>query len=160
MPISRTHLLPLLAIASLSACAHAAKLEATAPYPAAENGYTRYAIHLPKLAAENEAKLEIQVGKTMEVDCNHHSFSAQLLEHTLQGWGYSYYRVEDIKGPVSTLMACPEQSKTRKFVTAGGDDFILRYNSKLPVLIYVPQGFELRYRIWHAAPDFQIAHPE
>ena len=160
MPISRTHLLPLLALASLSACAHAAKLEATAPYPKAEAGYTRYAIHLPKLAAENEAKLEIQVGKTMEVDCNQHGFRAQLTEHTLQGWGYPYYHVTDIKGPVSTLMACPAQSKTRKFVAAGGDDFILRYNSKLPVVVYVPQEFELRYRVWRATPDFQNAHPE
>lgn len=160
MPISRTTLFPLLALASLSACAHAAKLEATAPYPAAEAGYTRYAIHLPALAAEHEAKLEIQVGKTMEVDCNQHGFRAQLAEHTLQGWGYSYYRVKDIKGPISTLMACPGQSKTRKFVTAGGDDFILRYNSKLPVVVYIPEGFELRYRVWHATPDFQNAQPE
>lgn len=160
MPISRTNLIPLLALASLSACAHAAKLETIAPYPEAEAGYTRYAVHLPQLAAESEAKLEIQVGKTMEVDCNQHSFRAQLAEHSLQGWGYSYYRVENIKGPVSTLMACPGQSKTSRFVAAGGDDFIMRYNSKLPVVVYIPDGFELRYRVWHATPDFENAQPE
>ena len=31
-----------------------------------------------------------------------------------------------------------------------GDGFLLRYNSRLPVVVYVPQGFDVRYRIWTA----------
>ncbi len=31
-----------------------------------------------------------------------------------------------------------------------GEGFLLRYNSKLPVVVYVPEGFEVRYRIWQA----------
>ncbi|SNS03019.1 ecotin [Methylobacillus rhizosphaerae] len=159
MLLSRINLFPLLAFASLSA--YAANTSGLgAPYPEADSGYTRYAVHLPPLADEYEARIEIQVGKTLEVDCNIHRFHATLKEHTLQGWGYPYYHIENIKGPVSTLKACPEQSKTRQFVAAGGDGFLLRYNSKLPVVVYVPSGFELRYRVWHASPDFQDAQPE
>lgn len=159
MPLSRINLVSLLAFASLSAYA-ANPSDLGAPYPEADSGYTRYAVHLSPLADEHAAKIEIQVGKTLEVDCNLHRLHASLTEHTLQGWGYPYYRIEDIKGPVSTLMACPEQSKTRQFVAAGGDGFLLRYNSKLPIVVYIPSGFELRYRVWHTSPDFQDVPPE
>jgi ecotin len=35
-------------------------------------------------------------------------------------------------------------------VAVRGEGFLLRYNSKLPVVVYVPNGFEVRYRIWRA----------
>ncbi|MDI5829636.1 hypothetical protein MJN51_36610, partial [Salmonella enterica subsp. enterica serovar Kentucky] len=39
--------------------------------------------------------------------------------------------------PVSTMMACPEGKKEQKFVTAWlGEDGMLRYNSKLPIVVY------------------------
>jgi len=42
----------------------------TAPYPDAMVGYTRYAIHLPSIADENKARVEILIGKEMNADCN------------------------------------------------------------------------------------------
>ena len=39
------------------------------------------------------------------------------------------------------------QSPTR-FVKLGGESFLICYNSKLPVVIYVPEGTEVRYRVW------------
>lgn len=38
----------------------------------------------------------------------------------------------------------------REFVSLGGDPYLVRYNSKLPVVVYVPEGVEVRYRIWSA----------
>ena len=42
------------------------------------------------------------------------------------------------------------QEKWRKFcvITLGGEPELMRYNSRLPLVIYVPQGVEVRYRIW------------
>jgi ecotin len=31
-----------------------------------------------------------------------------------------------------------------------GQGFLQRYDSELPVVTYVPEGFEVRYRIWTA----------
>jgi ecotin len=40
---------------------------------------------------------------------------------------------------VSSARQMRDGKKTKKFVTAGlGDDAMLRYNSKLPIVIYTP----------------------
>ena len=58
---------------------------------------------------------------------------------------------DKVTGPVSTMMACPDGKKERKFVLAGlGDDAMLRYNSKLPIVVYTPDNVEVKYRIWKA----------
>jgi ecotin len=47
----------------------------------------------------------------------------------------------------------PGAEKVDRFVTLGGKPYLIRYNSKLPVVVYVPEGFEVRYRIWRADPE-------
>ncbi|MFU0885831.1 serine protease inhibitor ecotin [Kluyvera sichuanensis] len=143
----------LLAIACASSSAWAAEqpLEKVAPFPKAEKGMTRQVIQLPEQKDESAYKVELLIGKTLEVDCNHQRLGGELESKTLEGWGYDYYVVEKISGPVSTMMACPDQKKTKKFVTASlGDDGMLRYNSKLPIVIYAPENVEVKYRIWEA----------
>jgi ecotin len=58
-------------------------------------------------------------------------------------------------------MACPlAHENTNEFVTVVGDGFLQRYNSSLPMVIYVPEGFGVRYRIWAAQDDIGRAGPE
>ena len=128
----------------------AASLKEVAPYPEAEQGFARQVIHLPQQADESAFKLEVIAGKRLQVDCNRQHLGGHLQEKTLEGWGYSYYRLDDVKGPASTLMACPEGTTTQGFVPVVGDGFMLRYNSKLPIVLYVPKDLEVRYRIWSA----------
>jgi ecotin len=40
-----------------------------------------------------------------------------------------------------------------RFITRGGAPYIIRYNSRLPVVVYVPAGVEVRYRIWTAGAE-------
>jgi ecotin len=48
-----------------------------------------------------------------------------------------------------TLMAVdPNVPKVSKFITVAGEPYIIRYNSRMPIVIYVPEGVEVRYRIW------------
>lgn len=143
----------LLAIACVSSSAWAAEqpLEKVAPYPQAEKGMKRQVIQLPAQKDESAYKVELLIGKTLEVDCNHQRLGAELESKTLEGWGYDYYVVEKVSGPMSTMMACPDQKKTKKFITASlGDDGMLRYNSKLPIVVYTPENVEVRYRVWEA----------
>jgi ecotin len=52
------------------------------------------------------------------------------------------------------MMACPPESTPQEsFVAVRGAGFLQRYNSKLPVVTYVPEGFEVRYRIWTAGEE-------
>jgi ecotin len=134
--------------ANASAGGHKDELE---PYPAAEPGFVRMVFNLPEVANESDRKVEIMVGKTMMVDCNRHGFGGDLEQGVAQGWGYSYFVLADVQGPMSTMMACPpEEEKIESFVRVQGEGYIQAYNSKLPMVIYVPEGFSVRYRIWEA----------
>jgi len=131
------------------------------PYPPARDGYKRMVIHLQALADEDANKLEIIIGKTMKVDCNRHWFGGQITEETAKGWGYPYYILKSVMGPMSTMMACPPDKKEQEtFVQVQGDQALLRYNSKLPVVVYVPADFEVHYRIWTAKEESGVAQVE
>ncbi|MEB0045179.1 MULTISPECIES: serine protease inhibitor ecotin [unclassified Pseudomonas] len=149
-----------LIVAGLSCAAHAAKLEEVAPFPNPENGFTRQVIHLPAQNQEDAYQVEILAGKTLSVDCNRQRLGGMLEEKNLEGWGYPFYRLETVIGPMSTLMACPDGKRRKDFVAVVGDGFMLRYNSKLPIVLYVPKDVEVRYRIWSASGKVENAVQE
>lgn len=49
-------------------------------------------------------------------------------------------------------MACPTNAQTRQFVRSS-DEPLLRYNSRLPLVIFAPADVEVRYRIWRAGRE-------
>jgi ecotin len=120
-------------------------------FPAAEKGQVRYVLKLPALADESGCKVELIVGKTVKVDAgNRYFFGGKIEEKVIEGWGFTRYEVKELGPMAGTLMAVdPNAAKVEKFVKMGGE-FLVRYNSKLPVVVYVPEGVEVRYRIWSA----------
>ncbi len=130
------------------------------PYPPAQTGQTRTVARVPKLADETSHKIELRVGKVLSVDCNQHWFGGDLQRKIAKGWGFPYYVLEKAGPAASTMMACPGREKRKQFVPVRGDGYLLRYNSKLPMVVYVPQGFEVRYRIWSAGREIGRAAPE
>ncbi|WP_259756725.1 serine protease inhibitor ecotin [Pseudomonas sp. GCEP-101] len=160
MPFVRFIVPTALLLSATATLANAAKLEDVAPYPKAEDGFVRQVIHLPQQAQEENFKVEILAGKTLTVDCNRQRLGGTLEEKTLEGWGYSYYRLDKVSGPASTLMACPDGKTRQDFVPVVGEGFVLRYNSKLPIVIYAPKDVEVRYRLWSASDKVEHARAE
>ncbi|WP_447752290.1 serine protease inhibitor ecotin [Pseudomonas nicosulfuronedens] len=160
MPFVRFTLPTALLLSATATFANATKLEDVAPYPKAEDGFVRQVIHLPRQAQEENFKVEILAGKTLTVDCNRQRLGGTLEEKTLEGWGYPYYRLDQVSGPASTLMACPDGKTRKDFVPVVGDGFVLRYNSKLPIVIYAPKDVEVRYRLWSASEKVEKARAE
>lgn len=128
-------------------------------FPEAAEGQKRFVIPLPHKSREEEGayKVEIMVGKVMETDgVNRIKLSGELEAKPLKGWGFTFYQVAKLGPGLSTRIGVPEGTpKVRKFVE--GPSTIIRYNSRVPVVVYVPQDAEVRYRIWKAAPEFDQA---
>ncbi|WP_410209801.1 serine protease inhibitor ecotin [Aquirhabdus sp.] len=123
-------------------------LKNLAPFPKAQEGFQRYVIHVPATGNDDNYQVELIAGKTAKVDCNRHGLNGNIAEKDLSGWGYTYYEFTTQGQMVSTMMACPHQPETEKFVT--GATKLVRYNSRLPIVVFVPNGYELKYRLWKA----------
>lgn len=144
------------ALSLVSSAVFAADADTLKPYAPAEEGFVRYVIELPEAEQENDLKVEIIAGRTLEVDCNTQRLGGELQERTIEGWGYPAYYLEKVTGPMSTLMACPDTKKQAQFVPVMGEGFVLDYNSKLPVVVYTPENIEVKYRLWKAEDE---THP-
>lgn len=118
-------------------------------YPAAKTGQGQHILTLPTLEHEGNYKVEVYVAQKMEVDCNQVMISADLEQEDVKGWGYPYYTVEDVSQPAQTMMGCLDAKKTEELVPLQfGEDGFVRYNSKLPLVIYAPEGLSVGYRLW------------
>lgn len=152
-------MLGLVATGCISASAFAVEKasENIAPFPKAEKGMVRQVIELPERQDESSYKVELIIGQTLDVDCNKHQLAGKFERKTLEGWGYDYYTFESAKNAdgsvmyTSTMMACPDGKKEKKFVTANlVENGLLNYNSKLPVVVYAPENIDVKYRLWKA----------
>jgi ecotin len=127
-------------------------------FPPAEKGMVRYVLQLPTLDDESASKVELMVGKTVQVDQeNRYFFSGRIEIEIIRGWGFPRYHVSKLGPMAGTLMAIdPNAPKVNRFVTLAGDPYLVPYNSRLPIVVYVPEDFEVRYRVWSAGPDTRV----
>ena len=130
------------------------------PWPAAASGETRHVIRLAALDDEEAHGVELIIGRNLEIDCNRHWYGGRLERQVVSGWGYPLYRLTGVAGPASTMMACPGEDKRTVFVSVNLEDPFLRYNSRLPIVIYVPDEFSVRYRTWSADGEARDATSE
>jgi ecotin len=126
-----------------------------AAFPAPASGQSRHVIRLPSAGDEDALRVGTIIGQTLWVDCNQRLFNATLEERTAEGWGYTYHVVTRAGPGGMTQMACPPNSRARRFVRSA-DEPLLRYNPRLPLVIFAPSDVEIRYRIWRAGPERQI----
>jgi ecotin len=130
-------------------------------YPAASEGMKRYVLHLEPMENEELFRVELQVGKTVELDeVNRYFFGGTLREETVEGWGFTKFVLNEIGAMAGTLIGVPpDAAKVARFITLGGEPQLLRYNSRLPVVVYVPEGVEVRYRIWSTKAKTTAINP-
>lgn len=121
-------------------------------FPKAEEGFERHVLRLKPQPDETSLKVELIVGKTVETDSvNQYFFAGKLEEVTVEGWGYTRYFLKELGPMAGTLIASPPDApKVKRFIRLRGEPYLVRYNSRLPVVVTVPQDAQVRYRIWRA----------
>jgi len=129
-------------------------------FPAPDQGQVRYVIHFAEQDDESNYQVELVVGQTVEIDqINQYFFGGQINKENIVGWGFTRYVVSELGPMAGTRMAVdPNAPKVERFIRLGGEPFLIRYNSRLPVVVYVPEGVDVRYRIWHAEPKLKEAN--
>jgi ecotin len=149
-------LLALLALVSTSSTLAADNMKA---FPPAEPGMARYVIELPKQRNEDSYKVELLVGKTASLDArNRYFFGGKLERETISGWGFDRYILRELGPMAGTQIAVdPNAPKVDRFITLGGEPRLMRYNSRLPLVVYVPADVEVRYLVWRADPSTTVA---
>lgn len=129
-----------------------------APYPAASTDQLRHVIFLTPRENADNYQVELTMGKQLKVDCNRHMLGGTLVEKTVEGWGYSYFVLQDLSPTAaSTMMACADDKKNAAFVPVASATRFVRYNSQLPIVIYTPKNIEVRYRTWNTSDQFHHA---
>lgn len=124
-------------------------------FPPAGEGMDRYVLHLPEQQDEAALQVELLVGRTVRVDkANRYFLGGSIESQSIPGWGYTRYTVDKLGPMAGTRMAVdPKAPKVDRFITLGGPPYLVRYNSRLPLVVYVPEDAEVRYRIWRAEPQ-------
>lgn len=124
-------------------------------FPPPDQGMVRYVLQLPQQDDETAFKVELLVGKTVLVDeQNRYFFGGKIQQETIKGWGFTRYNVSELGPMAGTQMAIdPDAPKVKRFITLGGEPYLIRYNSRLPFVVYAPEGVEVRYRMWMAEPE-------
>lgn len=126
-------------------------------FPLPEKGMERFVLQLPPQAHESASRVELIVGKTVRIDeGNRYFFGGKIEAETIEGWGYTRYTVSTLGPMGGTLMAIdPSLPQIERFVTLGGEPYLVRYNSRVPLAVYVPEDAEVRYRIWNAEAEMK-----
>ncbi|QDU92912.1 ecotin family protein [Lignipirellula cremea] len=123
-------------------------------FPPAGEGMVRYVIRLPhkERGEEDDFQVELLVGKKVMTDgVNHVMLGGEVAAKPLEGWGFTYYELKKFGPLASTLIAPPPGTpQVQKFIAVPSQ--LIRYNSRIPLVVYVPADAEVRYRIWKAGP--------
>ena len=124
-------------------------------YPAATASQTRHVVALAPLENEQDAKIELRFKKMMKADCNTRGWAGKLEEKVVQGWGYNFYEVIASGHAPTTMMAC-DQPATEQAVYMMGEHLV-RYNSKLPIVVYTDKDTQLEVRVWQPTATYPKA---
>jgi ecotin len=145
-------------------------------FPEKQPEQERVVILLPKRDNGQDLKVELIFGVIVQTDLynpNRFWIEGTLTEKTVKGWGLRYYVLNADKKRLSSTRALSLKKMAGKDkdvfapVVNRSDsndllsrDLLLHYNSKEPIVVYVPSGFEVRYRLWTTDDNIVKAKPE
>ena len=104
-------------------------------------------------------RIQLIVGQTVRLDCNTKrlSGSGMTMRMLPKASGKALFEVKGPVAVISTKMACPDDQPTRtSFLSLGKQPYLIPYNASWPIVVDLPVGTELRWRVWKAETRQQM----
>lgn len=121
-------------------------------FPKPEKGMHQVVIEVPTSENDYDKKIEIFAGKFMETDtCNRTFLAGEFKKDEVKGFGYDFLTFSTKGMTPSTLMGCLDNKKISQFVKSQG--YLTNYNGRMPIVVYVPDGYDVRFKIYRADAD-------
>ncbi len=126
-----------------------------ASYPTAAAGQKRVNLTLPPLESEADMRVELIVGKKMWLSCHMPVMQGDLERKITANQSYPYYQLSAVSehGPTHPQIGCPSTRHRETLVPTLGAGYLLKYNSRFPLVVYVPATLEVHYRLWRSASE-------
>lgn len=140
-------------IAALALAAPPALAAHETAFPAAKPGFRRFDIAVTT-SAEAPRRIDFYVGKTMTIDCNRHWLNGEFVADDVEGAPFFTFTTDGRTS--STKMFCPDDKKQ---VFVSGPRMTAEARADAPLVVYVPDGYELRYDVWGVLERGRIANP-
>ena len=104
-------------------------------------------------------RIQLIVGQTVTLDCNTKRLSGTGMTMRMlpKASGKALFEVKGPVAVISTKMACPDDQPTRtSFLSLGKQPYLVPYNASWPIVVDLPVGTELRWRVWKAETRQQM----
>lgn len=133
-------------------------------YPKPKEGYKRVDLLLPKI--ENEQNFKVEIKFSFEgsiVECAKAGFGFNFNKNLKEGFGignsrYPFYSVENDMVDIfeSRNSDCKSETKIIKKIFSS-QNFLIEYQSYYARPFYIPENWNLEYRIWSVTSDNYIS---
>lgn len=134
-------------------------------YPQPKEGFKRVDLLLPKKENQENLQVEVRFSYEMEMlDCENGSFS--LFPNILsQKFGignarYPYYLIENANTEVMVMRSSDcdnaKDEEKKKVLIYSDQEVKYNYQSSYPVPFYIPENWNLVYRIWSTSDTYTI----
>ena len=117
-------------------------------YPIPQEGWDKIEVALPAIKkGMGEYRVEFTVGFEMETDlCNPYYLIGEWTEHEVKDTDLVYF-IASTKGQVVKAMnECPNEKMKSQFVGLKSNSML--HNGGQSLVVYMPEGYQLRYRLW------------
>ena len=104
-------------------------------------------------------RIQLIVGQTVRLDCNTKRLLGPGVTMRMlpKASGKALFEVKAPVAVISTKMACPDDQPTRtSFLSLGKQPYLVPYNASWPIVVDLPVGTELRWRVWKAETRQQM----
>lgn len=111
-------------------------------------GLKKYVLYLPELENDEETNLKVELfpPKTPEANFDTQFWSGKFETGQVDGFNFDYWIFHPAVANEQTIE--PSAKSDIRHNRTGFENKLVAYNSRLPIVVYAPEGYGINYKIW------------